>query len=232
MLKQQVYIQDVLLNQLSIPSRLLTSYTSLDLDEKEVMLLLQLQRFIQDKVDFPTPDQLAAHVTMNEKECANLLRGLIQKGMLTIKQQEMQGEKLTEAYCLNPLWEKLFQDEENDHAVEHEEAPTDGTIFILFEQEFGRPLSPFEIETINAWLDQDHISPALIKAGLRESVLMGKLNFKYIDRILREWKKKGIHTVEQARNSSKQFHSRQSSTQETSKKRDTSFYYNWLEGEE
>src|SRR5699024_12025362 len=81
----------------------------------------------------------------------------------------------------------------------------EGTIFILFEQEFGRPLSPFEIETINAWLDEDNIIPALIKAALRESVLMGKLNFRYIDRILCEWKHKGIHTVEQARESSKSF---------------------------
>ncbi len=229
---QSFSIQQLLLKQIQIPNELLTSYVSLGLNEKEVMLLLQLQRFIQEGIDFPTPDQLSAYVTMKEQECALLLRGLVQKGMLTIVQQEEQGGKLTEAYCLNALWDKLFQPEEN---TQQNPETSEGTIFILFEQEFGRPLSPFEIETINAWLDQDSIAPALIKAALRESVLMGKLNFKYIDRILREWKKKGIHTVEQARISSKQFHARQNTSGSSGapeKPRDTSFYYNWLEGED
>ncbi|NBJ71469.1 MULTISPECIES: DnaD domain-containing protein [Clostridia] len=230
--KQSFSIQQLLLKQIQIPNKLLTSYVSLGLNEKEVMLLLQLQRFIQEGIDFPTPDQLSTYVTMKEQECALLLRGLVQKGVLTIAQQEEQGGKLTEAYCLNALWDKLFQPEEN---TQQDPETSEGTIFILFEQEFGRPLSPFEIETINAWLDQDSIAPALIKAALRESVLMGKLNFKYIDRILREWKKKGIHTVEQARMSSKQFHARQNTSSLSGtpeKPRDTSFYYNWLEGED
>ncbi|MDY0396586.1 DnaD domain protein [Virgibacillus halophilus] len=85
---------------------------------------------------------------------------------------------------------------------------------------------------INTWLDEDQISPALIKAGLRESVLMGKLNFKYIDRILREWKKKGIHSVEDAREASKSFHKSRTQKEETVSDRDTSFYYNWLNEED
>lgn len=127
--------------------------------------------------------------------------------------------------------EKLY---EEDIAVVNRDEENIGNIFILFEQEFGRPLSPFEIETINSWLDEDGIEPSLIKAGLRESVLMSKLNFKYIDRILREWKKKGIHTVQDARKASQQFHQGKSDNNHqtnTRPKRDTSFYYNWLEGD-
>ncbi|WP_431804932.1 DnaD domain-containing protein [Halobacillus andaensis] len=104
----------------------------------------------------------------------------------------------------------------------------------MFEQEFGRPLSPFEIENINIWLDQEEQEPALIKAALREAVLMGKLNFKYIDRILREWKRKGIQTVEQARQHGKKFRQGQVKNTSSTKspvKRDVSLYYNWLEEE-
>lgn len=219
-------IQEILLNQLHIPVKLLTSYKSYGLNEKEVMVILQLLRYLKESNDFPTPYEIAAYLTIDEKECANILRKLIQKNLLAIKQQENEQKQLSEAYCLDPLWEMLYstQDMPEDH--------TDGTIFILFEQEFGRPLSPFEIETINAWLDEDEIAPSLIKAGLRESVLMGKLNFKYIDRILRDWKKKGIHSVEQARESSRAFHNKQVIKKDDSEKRDTSFYYNWLEGED
>src|SRR5699024_3755453 len=126
--------------------------------------------------------------------------------------------QFSEAYNLNSLWEKLYADEK--------ESENEGTVFILFEQEFGRPLSPFEIETINAWLDVDVIKPELIKAGLREAVLMGKLNFKYIDRILREWQRKGIRTVEQARDASRSFHTSQVKKEYDKPKRDTSIYYN------
>ncbi|WP_340001933.1 DnaD domain-containing protein [Oceanobacillus sp. FSL K6-0127] len=223
-------LQQIILNQLQVPIELLSKYKQLGLNEKEVMLVLQLLRYLQIRNDFPTPYELSLHVTMDEQECANLLRKLVKKDLLSIEKKENESKQLSEAYSLDPLWEKLFSKEE---IQEENSIDTIGTIFIVFEQEFGRPLSPFEIETINAWIDEDEITPALIKAGLRESVLMGKLNFKYIDRILREWKKKGIHSVDQARNASKKFNLTQStSNQENIPKRDTSFYYNWLEEED
>ncbi|RLL48233.1 DnaD domain protein [Oceanobacillus piezotolerans] len=219
--------QKILLDQLPIPNRLITSYATLGLNEVEVMVIIHLIRSFQENKYFPTPQEVADRMTITEKECANILRKLIQKGYLAMKQQENEQQQLSEIYSLNPLLEKLY----TETPVKEEEQTADGTIFILFEQEFGRPLSPFEIETINIWLDEDKIAPSLIKAGLREAVLMGKLNFKYIDRILREWKKKGIHSVEQARNASKPFHQNQDKRGESPKKRDTSFYYNWLEGD-
>lgn len=224
-----ISFQDILLNQIHIPAKLLTEYKALGLKETDVMVLLHLHRFLQERNEFPTPTELSSVLTLNEQECADILRSLIQRGFLKIEQTKNAQHQISEAYSLQPLWEKLFS---KDPFPSNSEEEGEGTIFILFEQEFGRPLSPFEIETINAWLDQDQIAPALIKAGLRESVLMGKLNFKYIDRILREWQKKGIRSVEQAREASKQFRDHQVSKQYQVKKRDTSFYYNWLEGED
>lgn len=210
-----------------LPTNLLTSYKRFGINETEVMVLLQVHRCSLEGNFFPTPFELANCLTIGEEECSQILRKLIQKDLLSIEQNENEQHQLAENYSLEPLWEKLFQ------AEPKKEKQVDGTIFILFEQEFGRPLSPFEIEMINTWLDEDQISPSLIKAALRESVLMGKLNFKYIDRILREWRRKGIHSVEQAREESKQFHSKKQTTiQQATPKRDTSFYYNWLEGEE
>lgn len=218
-------IQEILQSQLPIPTKLLTSFTALDINEKELVVILQLHRFLFNHIYFPTPYELAKHLTMTEEECANTLRKLIQKDLLSIEQINNEQNQLSEVYSLDPLWEKLYNEQIEKESI-------DGTIFILFEQEFGRPLSPFEIETINVWLDEDHLPPSLIKAGLRESVLMGKLNFKYIDRILRDWKQKGIQSVEDAREASKSFHDKQSRSQSGVKKRDTSFYYNWLEGED
>lgn len=216
-------LQQVMLQQMNIPTTLLSSYKTLGLHEYDVMVLLQIYRFQQALNEFPTPAEIASYLTITEAQCVEILRKLIERNFLEIIQQKNDQQKWTEIYSLNPLWQQLFSQKET-----HDD---EGSIFILFEQEFGRPLSPFEIETINVWLDEDKMKPALIKAALRESVLMSKLNFKYIDRILREWKRKGIRSVEQAREEGKTFRQHQVKKQYNVEKRDTSVYFNWLEGD-
>ena len=66
-----------------------------------------------------------------------------------------------------------------------------------FEKEFGRPLSPIELEMIGQWLNTDHYSPELIRLALREAVLNQAYSLKYIDRILLAWERKNITTKEQ-----------------------------------
>lgn len=226
-------LQKILLKQIPIPDQLITHYKKIGLTEVELMVILQIYRFSYENIIFPTPEQLSDHMTIDEGECANILRRLIQNNYIKIEQVEDEQQRLTELYCLSPLWEKFIQTEKKNETDEE----NIGSLFVLFEQEFGRPLSPFEIEIINAWLDEDNISPSLIKAGLREAVLMGKLNFNYIDRILRDWKQKGIHTVEEARKSSRSFREHQRKNvrgqqKKSEKKGDPSIYYNWLEGED
>src|SRR5699024_2780634 len=130
MMTKSTPIQDMLLNQLSIPMKLLSDYKSLGLNEQEVMVILQIHRFLQERNDFPTPSELSCHLTINEKECAHILRKLIQKKLLIIEQLENEKNQLSEAYCLDPLWKKLFLDTPKQEQENHE-----GTIFILFEQE-------------------------------------------------------------------------------------------------
>ncbi|MBN9653043.1 DnaD domain protein [Halobacillus litoralis] len=221
--------QNIMDNQMVVPTKLLENFHQLKLNETELVVLLQIHRFRTEGNGFPTPEQLATHLSISAQECSRVLRSLIQKRMMTIEQNQNEDRVLNEHYSLEPLWEKLFavsqKPQINDRSY-------DENIFPLFEQEFGRPLSPFEIETINIWLDEEEQSPALIKAALREAVLMSKLNFKYIDRILREWKRKGVKTVEQAREQGKQFRQGQQAPKtqkQENKKRDISLYYNWLE---
>ncbi|QDP40429.1 DnaD domain-containing protein [Radiobacillus deserti] len=224
--------QSILTDQFNIPKMLFCRYKELGLDETEVLLLLQIYRFQEEGVLFPTPTEISAYMTINDQVCSSLLRKLIQMKLLTIHEEKNEQQVLTESYSLEPLWHKLYAaTNKHDEPIRVSEDETN--IFLLFEQEFGRPLSPFEIETINIWIDQEDQAPALIKAALREAVLLGKLNFKYIDRILREWKKKGIRSVQQAREQSRAFHVHQKHEPalHSDNKRDVSLYYNWLEEE-
>lgn len=218
-------ISDIILNQISIPEKLLDRYVEIGLDEIDVMVLLQIHRFLSYHIDFPTPSEIASRLTISEEQCAAKLRDLFQRDFLEISEYENEHGQRSEAYSLEPLWQRLFMNEE-------EEDNEEGKLFILFEKEFGRPLSPFEIDTINVWIDDDQIEPKIIVAALREAVLMGTLNFKYIDRILREWKRKGVQSVEQAKEASESFRKGQghSVKKYNNEKRDQSVYFNWLDG--
>jgi DNA replication protein len=79
------------------------------------------------------------------------------------------------------------------------------TLFQMFEEEFGRLLSPMECETISKWIDEERYSQALIMHALREAVFAGKLHFRYIDRILLDWQHHKVRTVEQAKEHSANF---------------------------
>src|SRR5699024_12340721 len=100
------------------------------------------------------------------------------------------------------------------------------SIFIEYEYESGCTITPCETEAITVWLDEDLIQASLIKAGVREAVLMGILNFRYIDRILRVLQKNGIKSVEEAREASKPVHKNKQQRTYKKEKRDTTIYFN------
>ncbi|WP_243386635.1 DnaD domain-containing protein [Bacillus kexueae] len=217
----------------SIPNALLWNYHKIGLNEQELAILLLVHSYLIKGKLFPTPTEIAEHMSISTEECTNLLRRLLQRNYIFIEELE-ENAIIFEKYSLRPLWEKVydFLQKENKPV---QQPVTEKNLYSIFEQEFGRPLSPFECETLSIWLDQDHHDPDIIMAALREAVMSGKLNFRYIDRILFEWKKNGIKTIEQARKHSKKF--RESMNRKTTQNQANSDYkrivpfYNWLEGE-
>ncbi len=220
---------------ITIPSVLLSEYRNLNLNEYELVLLLNIHSFIEKGNDFPTPEQLSSRMTISVLDCNDLLRRLVQRGFIEIIDEHSSDGIRYEKYSLLPLWEKLVDQfllkQKNNQELKQEKEETD--LYTCFEKEFGRPLSPFECESLAMWMDDDNHDPIIIKAALREAVMSGKLNFRYIDRILFEWKKNGIKTIEQAKNQGRKFRQRQqktnrTNTEETGQSASVPFY-NWLE---
>jgi len=79
-------------------------------------------------------------------------------------------------------------------------------IYIIIQEEFGRPLSPIELEVINTW----EFSTDLIKLAVKEATTSNNLAIKYIDRILYNWQKKGIKSVADAEKSIADFRNKKS----------------------
>lgn len=219
---------------IQVPSLLLENYHVIGLDEQDCMLLIEVHSFLTNGITFPTFNDLCRRMTLDETACADKLQSLIQRGFLSIIQKQ-DNQVYSEAYSLQPLWEKLVQlvlSKPSEQKTTGEQA-----LFTLFETEFGRPLSPIECETLAMWLDDDHFSPQLIKAALRESVISGKLNFRYIDRILFNWRKAGIKSLDQAKAYGQQVRNHQQSAEDrvnmAPKSADTSApampTYDWLD---
>ncbi|OMP65836.1 DnaD domain-containing protein [Domibacillus epiphyticus] len=211
----------------SIPNVLLKNYRRLQLNETEMMVLLHIYSFSQKGISFPSFEDLSGLMTISSSDCAACVKKMIQKQVITIEQGEQTGY---EFYSLTPLWNKIAALFESDARGESlQQAMTEEKdLYSLFEEEFGRPLSAIECETLALWIDQDQHDPAVIKAALREAVLSMKLNFRYIDRILFEWKKQGIKTVEQAREQGRKFR-KPANTEQVSRSENAVPFYNWLE---
>lgn len=221
-----------------VPQLFFQLYKQLNILDDEAMILLHLIAFQSEQNDFPTPNDLASRLHYSETEVTMKLQSLLQKGLLEITQQIDSNGRLSEKYSLYPLWDRLVHHIESKEMKKEvaQKKNEEGEIFSLFEQEFGRLLSPMEIETISMWIDVDHHSPAIIKQALKEAVLSGKLSLRYIDRILFEWKKKNIKTVKQVEKHTEQFHQKTVSTyqqQQTQNQNSTKVpFYNWLEERE
>ena len=218
---------------ITVPTLLFSEYRNLNLNEYELVLLLNILTFLEKGHEFPTPDELSARMTITISECNEMLRRLIQRGFIQITDEYTTDGIRYEKYSVEPLWERLIEqflkNNQNNKEIDKKADETD--LYSCFEKEFGRPLSPFECESLAMWMDDDHHDPIIIKAALREAVMSGKLNFRYIDRILFEWKKNGIKTIEQAKNHGQKF--RQKQTHKANIKDETHQptvpFYNWLE---
>lgn len=141
--------------------------------ETELVLLID---FMNEKGMTVTIPDLCRKTGMSEEEVSSVISVLCSKKYLDIRA----GKK-------NIRWvlDGLF---ETDTA--REEMVIDRSLFDLFEEEFGRTLSPDEMEKINDWSRQ--ADKKLIIFALREASAYGKLSFAYIDKILHAWKEKGI----------------------------------------
>lgn len=121
-----------------------------------------------------------------------IIQSLIEKKLLETKVIKNKDGIMNEYLDINLLYVKLVA-LIIDSKKSSEKENSSSKIYEVIEKEFGRMLSPIEYETIKNWIDSN-IDESLIKEALKEAVLNGVNNLKYIDKILYEWSKKGYKT--------------------------------------
>lgn len=174
-------------NNLVIPNILLENYSKLNMDEKELIFASYLMSYEKD-IPFDINNFCKA-LKYDIPSLMSIIASLTDKSLIEVITKN-ENNKLKEYIDISLLKNKLISLIVLEEQETNNNNNDNSKIYKKIEQEFGRTLSPIECETIKYWLDSK-ISEELIEEALKEAVLNGVNNLKYIDKILVEWNKKG-----------------------------------------
>lgn len=166
------------------------------------------------------PQSIASDLNMDLKEVMKNISSLTDKDIISVEVLKNDKNIREEYISLKNFYDKL-----SIWLMDKKEDNTDTDVFGFMESEFGRTLSPSEYEIIKEWLADD-TSEELIKEAVKEAVLSGVSNLRYIDKILYEWKKKGIKNASDVEQSKEDFRKKKE------KESVEVFEYDWLDDDE
>lgn len=167
-------------SNLVVPKLLLYNYKSLNLSELELIVLIYL---INEKDLTFNPKKISEDLSIPLESLMEVFEELISKDIIKIDNKKVNNMR-TEIVNLDSLYLKmsyLIMDEEEKES----------TIYDVFEEKFGRTLSPMEYTIIGGWIETGY-SEELILLALDEAVYNGVYKLNYVDKILYEWDRKGI----------------------------------------
>lgn len=216
-MKNKIMIDMIKSKNIVIPLYLYKLKDKLDLSTDEFVFIM----YLYNEGEFVLFDlnKINEDLGINHNDLMNLIGILSGKNLIEFKVIDNDKGIKEEYLSLENFYSKvslLLMDNKEDKKEEQV------NVFSMIEQEFGKTLSPMEYEIIKAWLESNK-SVELISCALKESVMNGVPNLRYMDKVLYEWEKKGIKTKEDVES-----HISNRRKKEETKKVDV-FDYDWLE---
>jgi DNA replication protein len=148
---------------------------------------------------------------------------LMLKGLVSLESVKDLDSRFNEVVNLDKVYECVTNSIESDVKEKNKE-----DIFKVFERELGRTISSMELEMINGWLATG-TSEEIILGALKEAVYNGVSNFRYIDKIIYEWGKKGFKTMDDVNQYMKNRRESKSKDSKVDKKEQEILDYDWLD---
>ena len=167
-----------------VPRILFNNYRKLNITEEELIIIMLIITF-GNKIEY-NPDIFVKELNIDRHKVMGIISNLMEKKIISLEVVK-NGRKTEEYISISLLYDKLLNIVKD---VSLDEVKIDNSIFSIFENELGRLLSPMELEQIKEWVTT-YKNDELIIAALKEAVLNGVSNFRYIDAILNEWNKRG-----------------------------------------
>ena len=188
--------------QTTIANALLAHYREIGVTNDELLVYLQFKRLIDQGNQFPDAAVIAKSLGESTNAVFQRLHEMFAKKLLTIESITADDQKIHDRYNFDGLYDKLAValKKQPVSTQASEQATSENSrqkVFRAIQTEFGRDLSPIEMESISKWFDEDHYEPEVIELALREAVLRQVYNLTYMDRILLNWQKRNLKTAAQ-----------------------------------
>ena len=217
-------MKEQLINILSSKKMVLSTYlikVALDakLNLNEFLVLVYFDNCFNSSLDI---ELISNTLGLDEASTMEAFNGLMIKGLVNIESRKDLENRMHEVVTMCGVYDLVFDDALE---VAQEEVKTD--IFKTFEKELGRTISSMELELINGWLTVG-VPEEIILGALREAVYNGVTSFKYIDRIIYEWDKKGFKTMGDVNKHLMSRREMKSNNESISKKEQEVADYDWV----
>ena len=172
---------------LVIPLYFLDRYKELSIDMESFIVLM----YFHDKGNnlLFDPDSISSDLSLSSIELMEIVDKLSTMHLLDIKSVKDNNGILNEVIDLSPFYERMVL----------KDIPDDNDACDIYDKiqvEFGRTLSPSEIEVIKSWVVNGN-SREVIDAAIREASINKVSNIRYIDKILYDWNSKGIKEIDE-----------------------------------
>ena len=175
-------------DSLIIPGYVIKNYDKLNLEGLDLILMLY---FINQKENITfNVSKISNDLNIDSAKVLELINDLNEKNYIAIEMRKNDNGVIEEFISTELFFNKI-----SSLLINTQEEDNNNDIYSVFEKEFGRVLSPTEVEIVNKWTESN-ISEEIIKEALKEAVLNGVHNMRYIDSILLSWTKKGYKKVE------------------------------------
>lgn len=194
----------------TISNLLLHHYHDIGMSTSELMVFLELQSYIERGNVNPSIAVIADHLGTETDQIYDLIQQLSSDNLLQQSLEKNEQGKEEMRYDFSPLWHKLARLLAADHQQKEQSQQKNQRqkLFTAIQADFGRVLNPTEMSIVNDWIDKDHYDPQVIELALRETVLSGNYNFRYMDRILTSWEQRRLKTPQAVEADQKRFNER------------------------
>lgn len=153
----------------------------------EFLILVYLDNKFSSVFDV---ELMSSHLGLDLATTMESFNSLMMKGFVSLESVKDSEGRINEVINLDGIYDNIMFNVEEENKEEVKE-----DVFRVFERELGRTISPMELEIINGWLMSNY-TEEIILGALREAIYNGVHNFRYIDKILYEWDKKGFKTMD------------------------------------
>ena len=196
--------------------------TKLAIDKKlslnEFLVLMYLDNDYNDNFEI---ELISKSLGLNTNDTLEAFNSLMLKGLVSLDSVKDLDSRFNEVVNLDKVYDAASESIESDTKEETKE-----DVFKVFEKELGRTISPMELEMINGWLAVG-TSEEIVLGALREAIYNGVSNFRYIDKIIYEWGKKGFKIMDDVNTYMK--NRRKNKDKEIGEKEQEILDYDWLD---